>query len=111
VVRAIATLEIENMGYWKVIIKESIVGSINGLFLAFISAAACYIWQNNYILSIAIFISIFTTILISCVFGAMIPAILNKLKFDPAISSGVFLSTLIDATSFFVFLGFISIIA
>ncbi|MDA7705191.1 magnesium transporter [Rickettsiales bacterium] len=110
-VRSIATLDIENIGYWKVIIKESVVGSINGLFLALIASAACYVWQDNYILSISIFISIFVTILISCLFGAAIPTILNKLKFDPAISSGVFLTTLIDATSFFVFLGFISIIS
>jgi magnesium transporter len=110
-VRAIATLEIRDVGYWKVIFKESIVGSLSGLFLAFIASIVCYIWQYNYILSISIFISIFITIIISCLFGAIIPIILSKLKFDPAISSGVFLTTLIDATAFFVFLGLISIIS
>lgn len=110
-VRAIATLEIRNIGYWRIILKESMVGFLNGLFLAFVAAGVCYIWKNNYILASSIFISIFFTILASCFLGALIPIILNKLKFDPAISSGVFLTTLIDATAFFVFLGFISIIS
>ncbi|MFT4718088.1 MAG: magnesium transporter [Rickettsiales bacterium] len=110
-VRAIATLEIRSIGYWKVVCKESVVGSLNGFFLAFIAAGACYVWQQNYILSLSIFISIFISILVSCLLGAAIPIVLSRLKFDPAISSGVFLTTLIDATAFFVFLGFISIIS
>jgi len=110
-VRAIATLEIRSIGYWKVVCKESVVGSLNGFFLAFVAASVCYVWQHNYILSLSIFISIFISILVSCLLGAAIPIILSRLKFDPAISSGVFLTTLIDATAFFVFLGFISIIS
>lgn len=111
IVRLIATMNLENHGYWKVVIKESVVGSINGLSLAVIASLACYFWQENYILSISLFVSIFLTILLSCLLGALIPIMLNRFKFDPAISSGVFLTTLVDATSFFVFLGFISIIS
>lgn len=111
IVRLIATMNLENHGYWKVVIKESVVGSINGLSLAVIASLACYFWQENYILSASLFVSIFLTILLSCLLGALIPIMLNRFKFDPAISSGVFLTTLVDATSFFVFLGFISIIS
>lgn len=110
-VRSIATFEIKNIGYLKTIIKEVVVSSINGICLAVIASLLCYIWQLNLFLSFIIFISIFSTVIISCFLGSIIPIILNKLNFDPAISSGVFLTALIDATSFAVFLGFISVIS
>ena len=37
--------------------------------------------------------------------GVLIPMTLNRWKFDPAVSSGVFVSTVTDVVGFFAFLG------
>ena len=42
--------------------------------------------------------------------GATVPILLNRLGADPAVSSGVFLTTMTDATAFFVFLGIASLL-
>ena len=67
------------------------------------------LWQNNLALSLILAASIFITIILSGFFGAIIPLALNKMHFDPAISSGVFLIAIIDSIAFFIFLGLASI--
>ncbi len=104
-VRAIATKEISNIGALKILIKEVLVCSFNGFILAVVAASVCYAWQQDLNLSLVFATAIFATILIAGFFGALIPLLLYKMKFDPAISSGVFLITITDTFSFLVFLG------
>ncbi len=42
--------------------------------------------------------------------GAVIPLILNKLKIDPALATGLMLTTVTDSLGFFVFLGLATIV-
>lgn len=104
-VRAIATNEISNISALKIIVKEVTVGSFNGMILAFLAALVCYFWSGNSHLSVVFAVAIFGTQIIGGFFGAAIPLLLHKFKFDPAISSGVFLITITDTFSFLVFLG------
>ncbi len=104
-VRAIATKEISNVGALKILVKEVLVGSFNGFVLAMIAMITSYLWQHDLQLSLVFAVAIFTTVVIGGFFGSMIPLLLHKMKFDPAISSGVFLITITDAFSFLVFLG------
>jgi magnesium transporter len=104
-VRAIATKEISNIGALKILTKEVLIGSFNGLVLALIAATVCYFWRHDLSLSLIFATAIFSTILIAGFFGSIIPLMLYKMKFDPAISSGVFLIAITDTTSFLVFLG------
>ncbi len=104
-VRAIATNEISNIGAVKILIKEAAVGSLNGLILSSLAAIVCYLWQHDLYLSLVFAVAILGTQIIGGFFGAAIPLMLHKFKFDPAISSGVFLITITDTFSFLVFLG------
>jgi magnesium transporter len=104
-VRAIATNEISNIGAIKILIKEAAVGSLNGLILSSLAAIVCYLWQHDLYLSLVFAVAILGTQIIGGFFGAAIPLMLHKFKFDPAISSGVFLITITDTFSFLVFLG------
>ena len=109
VVRGIATNDISNIGAIKILFKEVLVGSFSGIILAVIAAMLCYIWQYNLYLSFVLAVSIFLTLMIAGFAGAAIPLFLNKMKFDPAISSGVFLIAVTDTVSFFIFLGLASL--
>jgi magnesium transporter len=107
-IRSIATNEINNIGSMRVLFKEVWVGSFNGLFLACISGIICYLWKHDLSLSMVLSLSIFLTIILAGFFGAVIPILLNKTGFDPAISSGVFLIAITDTSSFLIFLGLAS---
>lgn len=107
-VRSIATNQIDNIGAAKVILKEIWVGSLNGLFLAIFAGFSCYLWKNDFYLSCVLSASVFSTIVLAGFFGAFVPIILHKMRFDPAISSGVFLIAITDTSSFLIFLGLAS---
>jgi magnesium transporter len=108
-VRAIATSDIDNFGKMRILLKEIKSSLINGIILAIIASIICYLWQSNILLGLVLAMAIITTVLIGGVFGALIPMILHRLKFDPAVASGVFLITITDAFSFLVFLGLATI--
>src|SRR5699024_6422920 len=55
-----------------------------------------FIFYGNGMLGIIVGVSILCTLSISAVIGAVIPLIINKLKIDPAIASGPFITTLND---------------
>ena len=102
-VRAIATKEIENISLFKIMFKEMSVAFMNGLFLATVAATACYFWQHNIHLSLVFASAILAAITLSGFFGVFIPLILYRLKFDPAISSGVFLLKATPSSTLIVF--------
>ncbi len=108
-VRSIATDEVSNIGAAKIVLKEVLVSSVNGLFLAAIATIACYFWQHDIKLSLVLGSSMLFTIVVAGFSGAFIPIFLNKIKFDPAVSSGVFLITITDTSSFLIFLGLASL--
>jgi magnesium transporter len=108
-VRSIATKEINNIQSIKIVLKEVFVGFLNGLLLALIASSLCYFWQSDLHLSIIFGAAILLVITLSGLFGVLIPLTLHKLKFDPAISSGVFLTTMTDSLSFLILLGLATI--
>lgn len=104
-VRAIANREINQANTNKVIIKEIIVSSLNGLLLAVIGAGVIYGLYGNFGVCMIFSAAIFANFALAGLLGSGIPVIMNALKIDPATASGVFVSTFTDALSFLIFLG------
>ena len=82
------------------------VGLNNGLLFALLIGVITHFWFPDYqIVSVIIAIAMLVTLVIASLSGILVPLTLNKLKIDPAISSGVFLIAITDCGGFFVFLG------
>ncbi len=106
VVRALATKELTSCNTLRVIGKEFLVGLSNGMLFAGLIALITHIWfPEHQIISLIIAIAMLINLTIASLAGILIPLLLNKLKVDPAISSGVFLIAITDSGGFFVFLG------
>ncbi len=108
-VRALATKELNNKNIFKVIFKEFLVGTINGLFFAFICFLAILFILDNIFLANLFAIATIITLMVAGLSGAVIPIIISKLKGDPAISSTVILTTITDIVAFLSFLGLATI--
>lgn len=91
--------------------SEIAVGVINGVVLGFASAVVSFLIalvlnvSRPFIISLVVGLSLSLTVMIGPVFALAIPIALKKLKFDPAIASGPFITTLIDVTSVVVYFG------
>ena len=105
-VRAIATKDINNSNYIKLVVKEFLIGSINGFVLSLIMGLIAYYWFDSLVLAFAISFAILINLGFACLVGIIIPITINKMKIDPALASGIVLTTFTDV---FGFLSFLSI--
>ena len=104
-VRALATREIGGHNARRLIRRETLVGLANGVILALLIAMAAGVWFQNAQLGVIIGCAMVVNMVFAGLFGILIPLTLDRLKADPAVSSGVFLTTVTDTVGFFSFLG------
>ena len=105
VIRAIATGKLTPSNSRALLFKELAVGFLNGLTWAILTGiAVAYLYQD---LSLAGIFSaaMMINLIAAALAGALIPLILHRLKIDPALASGLLLTTVTDTLGFFVFLG------
>lgn len=104
-VRALATREISQANTWRIIGRETLVGSINGIIFAMITGAVTALWFGVPMLGVVIAAAMIINLFAAGFFGACIPIVLERMGSDPAVSSTVFLTTVTDVVGFFAFLG------
>ena len=108
-VRALATKELTPTNTIKIVIKETFVGGINGIIFALIVGILSAYWFNDNLLGIIIALAMIINLVIAGLVGALIPISLNKMNIDPALASGVILTTITDVFGFLSFLGLATI--
>lgn len=108
-VRALATNKLGRVNAPRVITREALVGVVNGLVLSTIMAGVAFLWFGSGLLGGVIAAAMIVNLLIAALAGILIPLTLSWLEFDPAPSSGVFVTTLTDVVGFFAFLGLASL--
>jgi len=92
----------------RVLIKEGLVGVINGLALGVVLGGVCYIWKQNLPLALVIGSALAINTLVSVMLGGVIPLALKKFKADPALASSPILTTCTDMFGFLLVLGIAS---
>ena len=104
-VRALATRELGASNAWRVIMREGLVGFVNGLAFAVITGVAAAAWFQIPGLGIVIGLAMMCNLVAGALGGILIPMALERLKADPAVASGTFVTTVTDVVGFFAFLG------
>ena len=104
-IRAIATKELSSGNFNNIVIKEFLIGILNGIIFAIITAAIVQLWFENLNLTLIISISMILNMIVAGLFGIMVPVSLKKFNIDPALASSVFVTTITDVIGFLSFLG------
>ncbi len=104
-VRALATRELGSNNAFRVVIRESLVGLVNGLAFAVITGVAAVAWFKIPGLGIVIGLAIICNLVAGALGGILIPMVLERVRADPAVASGTFVTTITDVVGFFSFLG------
>lgn len=108
-VRALATRELTAANVVRVVFRETAVGLLNGFAFAIVMGVIALYWFGSNRLGAVIGAAMIVNLLAAALAGIFIPLALNRLKFDPAVSSTVFVTTVTDIVGFFAFLGLASI--
>ena len=104
-IRTIATNQLTKNNFTQNVLKEFLIGILNGIIFAIISAFVVYFWFNDITLSLIISISMVLNMIVAGLFGILVPITLKKINIDPAIASSVFVTTITDVIGFLSFLG------
>ncbi len=104
-IRAIATKELSKSNFNRVVGKEFLIGILNGIIFAIITAVIVQLWFKELNLAILIGISMVLNMIVAGLFGILVPVSLKKLNIDPALASSVFVTTITDVIGFLSFLG------
>lgn len=110
IVRGISTGHVNVDEYYKVIFNEikvgALLGMVYGILLGILGSMIPILVRANIInidinvtsiqLGAIVSLSIFFSMLIACMVASIIPILLYKIKLDPAIATGPFVTTAID---------------
>jgi len=105
VVRALARHELSNANVARIILREVLVALVNGLAFAVITGVAAAAWFKVPDLGLVIGLAMICNLVAGALGGILVPLVLHRFRADPAISSGVFVTTVTDVVGFFSFLG------
>lgn len=105
VVRGLSLGELTKENAIKIMLKELAVGFVSGIVIGTLVALGSMIFEGNPIFGVVTGLAMFLNMILANIAGYFIPVILEKLHVDPALASGVFVTTVTDVLGFFFFLG------
>jgi magnesium transporter len=105
VVRSLSLMEGGTSGLWQRVFRELRVAILNGFIIGSLLFAVITFWKHDPLFGIVGGVAIFLVMINSAAFGAIVPFALNKLKIDPAIATGPFITTANDIFGLLIYLG------
>jgi len=109
-VRALATRELNSSNAPRTFWRELAVGVANGFVLAPLIGVAAGLWSQDWRIGAVIAAAMVLNLMVAATVGVLTPLTLSKLKFDPAVSSAVFVTATTDFFGFLIFLGLATIV-
>ena len=104
-VRALATRELGPANAFRITFRETAAGLLNGLAFGLITGLVATLWFHDWNIGIVIALAMTVNLVAGALGGILIPLGLERFKTDPAVSSGVVVTTITDVVGFFSFLG------
>lgn len=108
-VRSIALGELDLKKHWKKVFKEVMIGILQGAIVGSLAGIILHFKVGNPMIGLIIFLAMIGNMAVASIFGFMVPLILKRFNFDPALGSSIFLTAATDVLGFFFFLGLASL--
>ena len=109
-IRAIAMKELTATNALRTIRKEILVSSLNGLLFGALIGGLAWAWFGSPALGGVIALATVINLLTAGLTGSMLPVILQRAGFDPAVASSALLTSVTDVVGFYVFLALAAVL-
>ena len=103
IIRGLATGEVKMKDVIKVLKKEIVTGVLVGVVMGILGVVRALIVNKNPLLGITVGLAMVATVTIATTLGAILPLLFKKLRLDPALMSGPFISSTVDVIALFVY--------
>ncbi len=103
VIRAMASEEIGNKDFFRVMGKEFSVALICGVILCAVNFIRIIIMYKNILMAATVTVALMCTIILSKLLGGVLPMLARRMKLDPAVMSGPLITTIVDSCSVLIY--------
>jgi magnesium transporter len=103
IVQGIASNSLGLESTYRKLGKELVVSLLNGIILSGILFLYNFFISKNLALTFTVSSSLFVVIIFAALFGTMIPLLLDRMKIDPALATGPFITTMNDIIGLFIY--------
>lgn len=112
IIRSLALGEVKLKDWWRVAVRELPSGLTLGAILGVIGVIRIVLWQKLgfydygtywYLVAMTIGLALTAIVTFGSMVGSMLPLILRRLGFDPAVASAPFVATLVDVTGLVIY--------
>ena len=112
VVQGLANGSLDTKNAFKQVMKESVVALINATIISLLVYAYNFFrYGATATVSYSVSLSLFAVIMFASIFSTLVPMTLNKLKVDPAIATGPFVTTTNDVIGMMLYMGITVLLA
>ncbi len=97
VIRGLALGEIKLRDWWRILMRETVMGLILGLLIATIAMGRVMMYPDqSFLFALTVGLTVLAIILAGCTVGSMLPIVMKRVGIDPATSSTPFIASLVD---------------
>ena len=89
----------------KALIKEVILGVLNGIAIGVLVGVIGWFWKGSIVLGVVVGVAMLLNMVAAALSGVLVPYTLKALRIDPALASCIMVTTVTDVAGFFFFLG------
>ncbi len=89
----------------KALIKETILGLLNGIAIGVLVGVIGWFWKGSIVLGVVDGVAMLLNMVAAALSGVLVPYTLKALRIDPALASSIMVTTVTDVAGFFFFLG------
>jgi len=105
IIRGLALGQVETANARWLLVREVLVGLLNGVLLAGLVGIAAGLWFHKWALGLIIFSALMINLFAAAMAGVGVPLVLRKMGIDPALAGSVVLTTVTDTVGFASLLG------
>jgi len=100
ITRGMALGELDKERGWKLLGKETLLGIVNGMLIGATVGLITYLWKGELLIGLAVFLAMTVNMIVAGASGVAIPLVVRRMGRDPALVSGIFLTTVTDVLGF-----------
>ena len=108
VVQGLANNTLKEGNIFSQILKESVVSVINASTISLIVFIYNFFMLGDRAITSAVSLSLFTVVIFASIFGTIVPLLLDKMKIDPALATGSFITISNDIIGMLIYMFMVS---
>lgn len=104
VVQGLANNSLNAKNAWSQVVKESLVSLINASIISLVVFIYNYFMMGRDVITTSVSLSLFAVVMFASIFGTLVPLTLDRLKIDPALATGPFITITNDIIGMMIYM-------